>query len=91
MKVPLKDLNPKWIEPGGQGVEFDCPCCVDGHRLYVWFLHPRDGGSAPTVSSARPKLYGHDGDLEDLSVYPAIDHSDCVIMVHDGSVVQGFV
>lgn len=47
----LSELQPRWLaEPGrtGQGVVFDCPCCVgkpNAVRLVVAFRNPLDSGA----------------------------------------------
>lgn len=53
----LADLNPRWFAEEwrhGQGVEFDCPCCVGkpkGYRLAVAFSPTLDGGPAIDVKN----------------------------------------
>lgn len=56
----LTDLDPKFIDAGGEGIEradgspspkrtgvgmaFDCPCGGDCPRIYISFANPIDGG-----------------------------------------------
>lgn len=65
----LTELRPRWFaEEGrhGQGVTFDCPCCVgkpNAVRLAAAFDAPLDGGAPLTLkaSALYPLLWPRDG------------------------------
>jgi hypothetical protein len=74
--VRLAELRPRWLaEPGrvGQGIVFDCPCCVGtarALRLGIVFGNPVDGGeplphfNSPGISRCAAALWNEsDGSI----------------------------
>lgn len=76
----LTDLNPRWLaEEGrhGQGVTFDCPCCLgrpNGVRLAAAFTPTLDGGPAIGLDPKRlwPALWPPKGEPNVTTVPPGI-------------------
>jgi hypothetical protein len=58
--MKLTDLNPRWFAIAGrhgQGVVFDCPCCVGKekrYRLAVAFAPALDGGATIDIKQLEP-------------------------------------
>lgn len=85
MQVPLRELNPHWVDEGdrtGVAVRFQCPCQHE-HELVAFLMRPRDGKPPPPRDG---ELYHSVGSTFDkLSLYPTIPcGSDCLIVVHNG-------
>ena len=74
----LSALNPRWFaEAGrhGQGVTFDCPCCLgkpNAVRLAAAFAPPLDGGAPISLTPAAllPTLWPKPEDRPGLTTVP---------------------
>ena len=74
----LTDLNPRWFaEEGrqGQGVTFECPCCVgkpNGVRLAAAFVPALDDGPpiSRKASTLYPLLWPRDGIADGVVTVP---------------------
>lgn len=76
----LVDLNPRWWAAAGrhgQGIRFDCPCCVAAGRppvlVLVAFANPLDGGAPCAERSPHWSRQGET--FDDLTISPSIDGS----------------
>lgn len=86
--MKLTDLNPRWVDAGGEGITrngqpvpwrrgvgmtLDCPCGC-GERHYVAFIQPLDGG--PALDDDGPRWSRTGDSFEALTLTPSLQKPD---------------